>query len=102
MDGRWGGGQRAGASRSGGACAFSVRSERRRGVLRASGKAVWGGPPVVAADAGLMQIQLWGGKVLRGAQAAPRRMTRYTADPEKRHGGTGGGKLLLKRRQKKN
>ena len=36
-----------------------MRSERRRGVLRASGKAVWTWPSVVAVDAGPMQIQSW-------------------------------------------
>jgi len=59
-----------------------------RGVLRASGKAVWRWPPVVAADAGLMQIQLWEGAVLRCAEAAPRSMTRHTADPENGYGET--------------
>ncbi len=38
-------------------CAFSVRSERRRGALRASGKAVWMWPPVVAVDAGAMETE---------------------------------------------
>jgi hypothetical protein len=32
-----------------------------RGVLRASGKAVWTWPPVGAVDAGPMQIQWWEG-----------------------------------------
>jgi len=36
-------------------CAFSLRSEQVRGVLRASGKAVWTWPLVVAAGAGPMQ-----------------------------------------------
>jgi hypothetical protein len=49
-------------------CAFSVRGERRRGVLRASGKAVWTWPPVVAVDAGLMRIQSWEGAVLSRAE----------------------------------
>ena len=43
-----------------------------RGVLRASGKAVWRWPPVVAADAGPMQIQLGEGRgfeVCRGCAA---------------------------------
>ena len=43
-------------------------SERRRGVLRASGKAVWTWPPVVAVDAGAMQIQSWEGAVLTCAE----------------------------------
>jgi hypothetical protein len=38
-------------------CAFSLRSERGRGAACASGKAVWTWPPVVAVDAGPMQIQ---------------------------------------------
>jgi hypothetical protein len=37
---------------------------------------------VVAADAGLLQIQLWEGTVLRCAEAAPRSMTRQSADLE--------------------
>ena len=37
---------------------------------------------MVAADAGLMQIQLSDETVLRCAEAAPRSMTRQTADPE--------------------
>jgi len=45
-----------------------VRSERRRGVLRASGKAVWTWPPVVAVDAGPMQIQWWEGAALSRAE----------------------------------
>ena len=39
-----------------------MRSERRHGVLRASGKAVWTWPSVVAVDAGSMQIQLCEGR----------------------------------------
>ena len=45
-----------------------MRSERRRGVLRASGKAVWTWPPVVAVDAGAMQIQSWEGAALSRAE----------------------------------
>jgi hypothetical protein len=52
------------------------------GAPCASGKAVWRWPPVVAVDAVLMQIQLWEGTVLRCAEAAPRSMTRHTADLE--------------------
>jgi hypothetical protein len=37
---------------------------------------------VVAADAGLMQIQLWEEAVLRCAEAAPRSMTRHPVDRE--------------------
>ncbi len=45
-----------------------MRSERRRGVLRASGKAVWRWPRVVAVDAsGSMQIQSCEGAVLSRA-----------------------------------
>ena len=39
-----------------------------RGALRASGKAVWTWPPVVAVDAGAMQIQSWEGAALSGAE----------------------------------
>ena len=35
-----------------------------RGVPRAFDKAVWTWPPVIAADAGTMQIQCWEGAVL--------------------------------------
>ena len=45
-----------------------MRSERRRGALRASGKAVWTWPPVVAVDAGAMQIQSWEGAALSRAE----------------------------------
>jgi hypothetical protein len=54
----------------------------------ASGKAVWRRPPVVAADAGLMQIQLWEETVLRCATAALWSMTCHTADPENGYGET--------------
>ena len=37
-------------------------------VLRASGKAVWTWPPVVAVDAGAMQIQWWEGAALSRAE----------------------------------
>ena len=43
---------------------------------------------MVAVDAGAMQIQLWEGTVLRCAEAAPRSMTRHTADPENGYGET--------------
>jgi hypothetical protein len=43
---------------------------------------------VIAADAGLMQIQLWKGTVLRCAEAAPRSMTHDTAGPENGYGET--------------
>ena len=38
------------------------------GVLRASGKAVWTWPPVIAVDAGPMQIQSWEGAALSRAE----------------------------------
>src|SRR5229473_1707857 len=69
-------------------CAFSPRSERGRGAPCASGKSVWRWPPVVAADAGLMQIQLWEETVLRCAEAAPWSMTRHSADRENGYGET--------------
>ena len=43
-------------------------SQGGHGALRAFDKAVWTKPPVVAADAGLMQIQLWEGSVSRCAE----------------------------------
>ena len=46
-----------------------MRSERRQGALRASGKAVWTWPPVVAVDAGPMQIQWWEGAALSRAES---------------------------------
>ena len=46
---------------------MSLRSERRRRVLRASGKAVSTWPLAIAVDAGPMEIQLWEGAVLRCA-----------------------------------
>ena len=51
----------------------------RREVLRASGKAVWTWPPVVAVDAGPMQIQLGKGRGLRCNEAALRSMALHTA-----------------------
>src|SRR5205814_10412804 len=59
-------------------CALSLRSERRRRVLRASGKAVSTWPLAIAVDAGLMEIQLWEGGVLRCAGTGPRRATHDT------------------------
>ncbi len=41
---------------------------------------------MVAVDAGLMQIQLWEGTVLRCAEAAPRSTTCYSEDPENGYG----------------
>src|SRR6266481_4782769 len=48
--------------------AFSVRSERREGAQRVSGKAVWRWTPVVAVDGGPMQIQWWEGAALSRAE----------------------------------
>jgi hypothetical protein len=59
-----------------------VKSERRRGVLRASGKAVWTWPSVVAVDAGPMQIQLCEGAVLSRAETVLQGTTRDTVHPE--------------------
>jgi hypothetical protein len=59
-----------------------VRSERRRGVLRASGKAVWTWPPVVAVDAGPMQIQWWEGAAVSLAETALQGTTQDTVDAE--------------------
>ena len=58
---------------------MSLRSERRRRVLRASGKAVWTWPPVGATDAGLMQIQLREGVSLRCAEAVLWSIALHTA-----------------------
>jgi hypothetical protein len=60
-------------------CAFSLRSERVRRVLRASGKAVWTWPPVIAVDAGSMEIQWTEGVSLRCADAVLRSMALHTA-----------------------
>ena len=46
-----------------------------RGVPRAFGKAVWTWPPVIAADAGTMQIQMWEGAVLGCTETVPRSTT---------------------------
>jgi hypothetical protein len=59
-----------------------AESERVRGVLRASGKAVWTWPPVGAADAGLMQIQWREGVSLRCAETVLSGATHDTARPE--------------------
>jgi len=59
-----------------------------QGVPRAFGKAVWTWPPVIAADAGTMQIQLWEETVLRCATAALWSMTFHTADRENGYGET--------------
>ena len=59
-----------------------MRSERRREVLRASGKAVWTWPSVGAVDAGSMQIQWWEGAVLSGAENVLHGMTHDTVRAE--------------------
>jgi hypothetical protein len=59
-----------------------MRSERRRGSLRASGKAVWTWPPAVAADAGAMQIQWWEGATLRRAETVLQGATHDTVRAE--------------------
>jgi hypothetical protein len=59
-----------------------VRSERRRGALRASGKAVWTWPPVVAVDAGPMQIQRWEGAALSRAETVLQGTTHDTVRAE--------------------
>ena len=59
-----------------------MRSERRRGVLRASGKAVWTWPSVVAVDAGPMQIQSWEGAALSGAETVLQGTTHDTVRAE--------------------
>ena len=59
-----------------------MRSERKRGVLRASGKAVWTWPPVVAVDAGPMQIQSWEGAALSRAEAVLQGTTHNTVRAE--------------------
>ena len=63
-------------------CAFSLRSERWRGALRASGKAVWTWPPVVAVDAGPMQIQWWEGAALSRAETVLQGTTQDTVRAE--------------------
>jgi hypothetical protein len=63
-------------------CAFSVRSERGRGALRASGKAVWTWLPVVAVDAGPMQIQWWEGAALSPAETVLQGTTQDTVRAE--------------------
>jgi hypothetical protein len=52
------------------------------GVLRASGKAVWAWPPVVAVDAGSMQIQSWEGAALSRAETVLQGTTQDTVRAE--------------------
>jgi hypothetical protein len=63
-----------------------VRSEQGRGARCASGKAVWTWPPVVAVDAGLMQIQLWEGAALSRAETVPQGATHDTVRAELEYG----------------
>ena len=63
-----------------------MRSERRRGVLRASGKAVWTWPPVIAVDADAMQIQWWEGAALSRAETVLQGTTHDTLGTEMGHG----------------
>ena len=51
-------------------------------VLRASGKAVWTWPPVVAVDAGPMQIQWWEGAALSRAETVLQGTTQDTVRAE--------------------
>jgi hypothetical protein len=64
-----------------------VRSERRQGSLRASGKAVWTWPPVVAVDAGPMQIQWWEGAALGRAETVLQGATHDIVRAEIGYGG---------------
>jgi hypothetical protein len=63
-----------------------VRSKWRRGVLGASGKAVWTWPPVVAVDADPMQIQSWEGVALSRAETVPEGTTRERVHAEAGYG----------------
>ena len=71
------------------------------GSLGAFDKAVWAWPPVGAADAGAMQIQLAEGTVLRCPEAAPRSTSHYGAYPEIGYSATVWRKLWLKRLQER-
>jgi hypothetical protein len=62
------------------------KSERRRRALRASGKAVWTWPLVVAVDAGPMQIQSWEGAVLRRVETVLQGTRHDTLGTEIGHG----------------
>src|SRR5258707_7180255 len=59
-------------------CALSGRTAHEHGALRAFDKAVRRKPPVIAADAGPMQIQLWEGAVPRFA-GTDRKSTRLNS-----------------------
>jgi hypothetical protein len=68
-----------------------------RGALRASGKAVWRWPPVLAVDAGLMQIQWWGGAALSRAETVLQGTTQDTVDAEIGYGEKGSQRLRSKK-----
>ena len=71
--------------------------EGTRGVLRASGKAVWTWPPVVAVDAGAMQIQWWEEAVLRRAETVLQGTTHDTVHAEMGYGEKGSQRLRSKK-----
>ncbi|HEX8818007.1 MAG TPA: hypothetical protein VF753_21140, partial [Terriglobales bacterium] len=58
-------------------------------MLRASGKAVWKWPPVVAVDASAMQIQWWEGAVLRRVETVLQGTTHDTVRAEIGYGEKG-------------
>jgi hypothetical protein len=74
-----------------------LRSERGRGSLRASGKAVWTWPPVVAVDAGAMQIQSWEGATLSRAETVLQGTTHGTVRAEIGYGEEVSQRLWSKR-----
>jgi hypothetical protein len=70
-----------------------------RGVLRAFGKAVWTWPPVVAVDAGAMQIQSWEGAALSRAETVLQGTTQDTVRAEIGYDEKGSQRLWLKKRE---
>ena len=74
-----------------------MRSERGRGAPCASGKAVWMWPPVVAVDAGAMQIQLCEGAVLSRAETVLQDTTHDTVHAEIGYGKKVSRRLWLKK-----
>jgi hypothetical protein len=74
-----------------------VRSERRRGSPRASGKAVWTWPPVVAVDAGAMQIELRGRAALSRAETVLQGTRHDTVRAEIGYGEKVSQRLCLKK-----
>jgi hypothetical protein len=66
-----------------------VRSEQGRGAACASGKAVWTWPPVVAVDAGAMQIQWWEGAALNRAETVLQGTAHHTVRAEVGYGEKG-------------